>query len=198
MVRGIGPWRRTPRHPADPRTAAGRRFRRSRQVLARLDDLFGSPGWNSACRIETRSQYASDTDDPRWAEWQREGRVVVDDSRPWYVLIRRLVAEGRTVRRVRVIDAPPTAGQEYLRATAHGNRRAGEQIRELSREAADTLDLHADTWLFDGAEPVVATLLFDDDDVLTDVALARDQAAVVEARTRFATAWAAASTDAAP
>jgi hypothetical protein len=155
-----------------------------------LDDLFLPPvSWTVAHRIEVRRQYASDLADPRWEHWLRTGEVAPEPRRPWYVLVQLLRAQGRRIERVRVVDSPATTAQEYLRATAAGNRAAGEDIRELPRVRARALGLEADVWLFEGREAVVAELLFNDADRLVDVVVSCDRAEVDAAWARWRAAW---------
>jgi hypothetical protein len=160
-----------------------------------LTDLFFSPevSWTAARRIEVRRGYASDTADPRWSWWARGGRLLPAPHRPWSVRIRQLRHEGRNVERVRVVDAPATTGQRYLRWLAPYNLEAGERIRLLGRAQADELALvEEDVWLFEGPDPKIATLRFDAADVLTGVKVSSVTEEVSTVRSRWAAVWLAA------
>jgi hypothetical protein len=64
-------------------------------------------------------------------------------------------------------------------ASDHLNRAAGEDIRYLPRQQADTLDLPGhDFWLFDST--LLAVLHFDGDDQLLGAEVVADPATVVQ------------------
>lgn len=83
---------------------------------------------------------------------------------------------GRPFRRVRVMDDPLTDYNRFMIYTGSRNVAVGEDIRYLSRAAANALDLpDHDFWVFDSAR--LAELRFTDDgrfigqDLITDPAI---------------------------
>lgn len=87
--------------------------------------------------------------------------------RPWLDDITRLTAQGKTVRRVRVLAEPPSDYQRWELWAAPWHAAAGEQIRYItrSRAAAIGLPLDEDWWLYDDDRLVI--MRFDDDGKLT-------------------------------
>jgi hypothetical protein len=73
-------------------------------------------------------------------------------------LLRELRRTGRALRRVRVLDVPPTDYQRFVQdLAARRNVPAGEELRVLDRDAAEGLGVRegGDFWLFDGATAAV-------------------------------------------
>ncbi|WP_329575845.1 DUF6879 family protein [Streptomyces sp. NBC_01361] len=131
------------------------------EEFGRLFETFEHTAW----RLETRGRYQSDTEDPTYEEFVRAGRFDLDTDDEWSQLMRRQTSAGKTVGRVRVVDATPTVGQLFLLADAPRNAAAGEDMRYLWRPDADARNLpREDFWIFDSR--LVAVLRFDDEDVL--------------------------------
>jgi hypothetical protein len=81
---------------------------------------------------------------------------------------------------VRIIDEPPTDGQQFLMATAAGNIAAGEDIRVLARSEAVRLLLPGfDFWLFDSR--TLVRMHIDTTDTTVGVELIEDPAEVLAA-----------------
>ncbi|MEV6542304.1 DUF6879 family protein [Streptomyces sp. NPDC051665] len=150
----------------------------------RLFEIFEHTAW----RLETRRRYASDEGTETYAQFLAEGRVDWDMT-SWYCeTIRRQTSAGKSVARVRLVDAPATAGQRYLALNADRNAELGEDIRTLSRAEGDRLKLGAeDFWLFDSR--LVARLNFSPDDELTDVELITEPAEVIRYAMLRDAAW---------
>lgn len=150
----------------------------------RLFEIFEHTAW----RLETRHRYASDESTETYAQYLAKGRVDWDMS-TWYCeTIRRQTAAGKSVARVRVVDAPATTGQRYLMINAERNTDLGEDIRTLRREDADRLKLgNEDFWIFDSR--LVARLNFTDADELTDVELITEPSEVIRYATLRDAAW---------
>ncbi|MFC4502151.1 MULTISPECIES: DUF6879 family protein [Streptomyces] len=153
-------------------------------------DAFGKLFENfrhTARRIETRRRYASDEADKTYTQFVRGERPTWDMDTPWCHTIRRQVAEGARIERVRIVDHPATVGQRYLLAYAEKNTALGEKIHNLSREDAKRLALpEEDFWVFDSR--LVAQLVFDQADNLFGAELITEPAAV----NRYLQAWDAA------
>ncbi|MFE9340219.1 DUF6879 family protein [Streptomyces sp. NPDC007063] len=143
---------------------------------------------HSTWRLETRRRYASDETTETYRQFVETGAAEWDPDREYPEMIRTQTAQGKRVERVRIVDQPPTVGQLYLLDNAKHNSTFGEDIRNLSREEADRLQLPAeDFWLFDGR--LVALLRFDDDDQLVDVELITEPAEVVRYSRIREAAW---------
>jgi len=105
-----------------------------------------------------------------WPEW-----------RNWLDLAWRHVSDGGEIRRVRLVDDPPTPYQQWGISIASWHDQAGEQIRYLTRHRAEQLGIPVNNWwLFD--ETHVVLLNYDGGEVpgkilITDPAMiARYQA----------------------
>ncbi|MFJ3794918.1 DUF6879 family protein [Streptomyces sp. NPDC090088] len=132
--------------------------------FGRLFETFEYTAW----RLETRGGYASDREDPTYAEFVETGSITLDYDDDWSRNIRAQVLADKTIGRVRIVDEPPTEGQLFLLIDSPRNTAAGEDIRYLPRGEADTRLLGSeDFWIFDSR--LVARLRFDDQDVFHDV-----------------------------
>jgi hypothetical protein len=81
---------------------------------------------------------------PVWQSW-------LDQVRGW-------TEGGKTLARVRIIDSPPTGYQRWSLWCTNWHRDAGEDIRYLTREAADNLGIPRGDWqLFDHSRLVLMT-----------------------------------------
>jgi hypothetical protein len=72
----------------------------------------------------------------------------------WMAQVSRQVSEGKTVGRVRVVQTPLTDYQRWMRWMDRWNRKAGENIQYLTRQAAEIAGIIPqvgphDWWLFD-------------------------------------------------
>jgi hypothetical protein len=68
----------------------------------------------------------------------------------WLEQVRAWIRQGKTIARVRIIDDPPTDYQRWSLWCARWHREAGEDIRYLSRQHAETLGITRGDWqLFD-------------------------------------------------
>ncbi|GAA1313263.1 hypothetical protein GCM10009647_039010 [Streptomyces sanglieri] len=142
---------------------------------------------HTAWRLETRSGYASDRNSPKWARW-RAGEDVAGGTSAWLENVAGQTAAGKRIERVRLVDEPSTEGQRFLLASAPGNVRAGEDIRNLTRAQAEQLGLpDHDFWLFDSR--TVARFAFDENDTTLGVYVTEDPAEVLAACRARDAAW---------
>jgi hypothetical protein len=141
-----------------------------------------------AFRLETLQYYALAEDEPRRRAF-REGRPL--PPRPGKTASLRMIGDavsaGKRVRRVHVVDLPPSDYVRYELAVYPENVAAGEDVRIAPRPAHPGLrDLDTDFWLFDsdGARPAVVWFRYTPDgriisrdcsDDPEDIALARAQ-----------------------
>lgn len=107
-----------------------------------------------------------------------------DDLRDWFRQTRRLVAEGKTIGRVRVVDEPLTDYQRWMQWMDRWNRDAGETIQYLPRSAARAAGLPVDGgpdwWLLDDQRLML--MHFDDEYRRVKVELLVDEPEVDQAR----------------
>jgi hypothetical protein len=136
----------------------------------------------SARRLEVRDRYAADQ--PDLDRWLAGGFEELPDSqarRSWLGRLRRTTAAGATWERTRVVREPPTAAQRFLVMAGQQNVQAGEDIRYLTRDRANELDLPAhDCWLFD--DESLAFLWFTADDRMLGAQVVTGQSVVSQHR----------------
>lgn len=133
------------------------RHRIDRQEFERLFDEFTASAW----RLEIQGTY----DEPEEREPLRRFLAGEPDDltwmADWFDWVRQLTAAGRRIGRVRVLTEPLT---DYLRFELSFTPQtvdAGEDIRVLAANDANTLGLpREDFWLFD--DRLVAVLHFGD------------------------------------
>jgi hypothetical protein len=143
---------------------------------------------HTAWRLETRKGYASDRRSPSWSRWLGGEDVAHDAPDPWRQNVAAQVATGKRFERVRLVDEPPTKGQQFLLARVPSNIAAGEDIRMLPRMAAGRLALpEYDFWLFDSR--LLVRFIFDQDDTTLGVEVTEDPSAVVAACQARDAAW---------
>jgi hypothetical protein len=155
-----------------------------------LDDLF-STFEHSAWRLEVRASYGLTAEDRPFQQFLANQPVDLAWFEPWLTLMRDQIGKGKRVERVRVIDQPPSDYLRWEHWLNQFNKSAGEDIRYLPRDVADSLALPSyDFWLFDGGR--VAFMQFNEDGefvgpvVVEDQAVTRQHVAFSEAAWRHA------------
>jgi hypothetical protein len=141
---------------------------------------------HTAFRLEPRDRY----NDPGEHEPLRRFLAGEKDdlgwNRPWLDLMTEHSANGRIVRRVRVVTVPLTNYSRFGLWCAQFANEAGEEIRYLPRGLAAGLP-DFDYWLFDSRQ--VARLHFDPDDQLLGAEIITDPATVVKLSAARDDAW---------
>lgn len=130
-----------------------------------FDNLFTSIR-ATADRLEVRDRYRSDVEDEVVRRFVAGEPDDMAWATPWLDKIRALTAEGKQVRRVRVVTLPLSDYQRCgVLATAPLNVEAGEDVRYLDRARAEGLP-DVDYWLFDAGTPTAraAKIYFDERD----------------------------------
>lgn len=120
--------------------------------LERLFATFQSEAW----RLEMQPLYRIE---PEWALYSaaQSGEIVTEHPFPeWLERVEGWKASGKSVRRVMVSKAPPTAFFEFRLREYRRNAASGEQIRLVF---TNHLPVTGDFWLFD--ERIAAILQFD-------------------------------------
>jgi hypothetical protein len=152
-----------------------------------ITDLF-SAFEHTAWRLETRRGYASDRVSPSWERWKAGDDIASGPFNSWRENVHRQVSAGKRFERVRLVDEPISEGQAFLLASGLGNVAAGEDIRNLTRAAAERLRLpREDFWLFDSR--TLVRFVFDEDDTTLGVIVSEDPAEVATACQVRDAAW---------
>lgn len=119
----------------------------------------------SLFRMETRPSYAVSYERDVFEAFLAGGPLSnppeIDWWRPWLDWVAGQVAAGRSLRRVRLLDDPPTDYQRFSLWGGDWNSDAGEAIRYLPRSAAAAAGIPdgRDWWMFD--DDKVVTLDYD-------------------------------------
>lgn len=115
-------------------------------------------GFNTtAFRLELQPAYSEPTERDtvaRFIAGNPQPPTEVPDLCDWFNQIRRQTSEGKTIRRVRVQEDPPTDYQRWERWIGQWNIKAGEDIAYLTRQRAHEIGLlpdagDTDWWLID-------------------------------------------------
>jgi hypothetical protein len=97
----------------------------------------------------------------------------------WLNMVREATAEGRLFSRVRVVSFPLTSYTRFAMWVAGYTREAGDDIRYLTRDQADTARLPKhDFWLFDSSRLVI--MHFSEDDRFIGAEVIEDPSVIVE------------------
>ncbi|WP_434740774.1 DUF6879 family protein [Micromonospora sp. SH-82] len=117
----------------------------------------------TALKLEVRRNYRIPSEDHAFQEFL-EGRAPGTDwLQPWLDLVAAQTAAGKRIKRIRIVDNPPSDYLRFEMAVTPHNLRAGEDIRYLSRRRVTTLALpDYDFWLLDAH--TIVDLHFTDDD----------------------------------
>lgn len=116
---------------------------------------FASRFQRSAYRLELQANYVeAGEEDPVPPFLTGQPRHPSAELRDWFAQVAEATAAGKSVRRVRVQQDPPTPYQAWERWLGQWNTAAGEDILYLSRPRAHTIGLlpaagTTDYWLFD-------------------------------------------------
>jgi hypothetical protein len=134
---------------------------------------------HTAFRLEVRSRYDDDEERKHFERYLRGEEPEDEWFLDWVDYLLGITGEGKRIERVRVVDEPPTDYQLWMQDIARRlSRRAGEDIRYLTRSRAAELGLPAeDYWLFDSQ---VAAVLHFEGDRLLGAELVHDPSEVVK------------------
>lgn len=134
---------------------------------------------HTAFRLEVRDRYNEPSEAEhvrRFVSGEPADESWMDD---WCGMILRRTLDGQRMERVRVVSEPHSDYTRFGLHLARLNVASGEDIRYLSRGAAQGLDLpDHDFWLIDSS--AVGILRFGDDDILLGAEVTTDPAVVVE------------------
>lgn len=122
----------------------------------------------SAWRFETQPVYTMPDEQPGLARFLAGKPMPDNHNADWHEEIRRWVAAGKSIGRVRTVRQPLTDYQRYQLAWGiPGNINAGEDIRILDLTDDDLGLPDQDFWMFD--ESIVVHLNFNPDGTLLNV-----------------------------
>ena len=132
---------------------------------------------HTAFRLESRERY----NEPEETEYLRRFLSEEPDyswNDEWAAMMRRRTAAGQRMERVRIVSEPHSDYTRFMLDLARVNVEAGEDIRYLPRDKANSLDLpDHDFWLIDSTK--LGILHFGDDDVLIGAEISTDATVVV-------------------
>jgi hypothetical protein len=159
-------------------------------------DQFFTSYRREALHLEMRDVYATNIERDRFHTWLSGQPLDPAEEaqwwRPWFEMMHRNTAAGKTLRRLRIISEPVTDYIRFEWLDATKLVEAGEDVRWLPRRRASTLLLPGnDFWLFDD-QTVTFTHFAGNGEVL-DHELTVDPAVVQTCRTAFEAAWALAT-----
>ena len=144
----------------------------------------------TAVKVERQPLYLADDMAAmgRWRNGDHTPPVDTPEFAAWVAQIRASVSAGVTWQRIRVIDDPPTAYQEWGRWCSQWNVDAGEQIAYTSTDpgAPGGVDADADWWLLDRTALVVMRF---DAGILTGSTIDDDPSTIEEAAAWFDSRW---------
>lgn len=132
--------------------------------------------YNAPREVESfRKFLAGEPDDLAWAE-------------SWFSMIREETAEGRRFSRVRVVSLPLTDYSRFGLWGAQFTNAAGEDIRYLARDVAQSIQLpNHDYWLFDSRKLV--RMHFGEDDRFLGAEVIEDPVEIVQHNYWHDVAW---------
>ena len=140
---------------------------------------------HTAYRLEVHDWYNSPNLREPMRRYLEDGHTDMGWLEGWLSVIRARAAEGKLVRRVRVVSLPLSDYNRFGLWTAAFNNEAGEDIRYLPRDGAQGLPTF-DYWLFDSR---AAARMHFDDGVATDSELIEDPAVLVDLNYQRDAAW---------
>jgi hypothetical protein len=137
---------------------------------------------HDAFHLELRDDYTVPNEESPFTKWLKGEPDDLQWFEPWAREMRRVTADGRTVRRVRVVTEPHSPYIQWEHALTDGNEQAGEDIRWLPRHLLPgglRLPMDGnDWWLFD--DRLLAVGHFDDEGRVLGSELIEDVSAVEE------------------
>jgi len=130
----------------------------------------------AAFRLEVRERY-NEAEEAEPLRRFLTGEPDYSWNDEWAAMMGRRTAAGQQMERVRIVREPHSDYTRFGLDLARVNVAAGEDIRYLSRDRAETLELPGyDFWLIDSSR--VAILRFGEDDVLCGAEISADPAVV--------------------
>jgi len=134
---------------------------------------------HTAFRLEVRDHYNAPRETDSVRNFIAGEPVDMSWAEGWLSMIREATAEGRRFMRVRVVSLPLTDYSRFGLWGAQLTNAAGEDIRYLTRNAAEKVELPShDYWLFDSHK--LARMHFGEDDIFLGAEIVEDPREVVQ------------------
>jgi hypothetical protein len=138
--------------------------------------------------LETRDEYKSANESAALAQFVAGKPVDMAWFQNWLTMIRQATKEGRRLTRVRVVSVPLTDYSRFGIFCSRFTDAAGEDIRYLARDDADTAGLpDYDYWLFDSS--TLVKMHFDATENFLGGEVIDDPVAIVQANYWRDAAW---------
>jgi hypothetical protein len=136
----------------------------------------------TAFRLELQPAYSEPTEHDtvaRFLAGQPQPPTEVPELREWFNQVEALTSAGKSIRRVRVQEDPPTGYQQWERWIDQWNTDAGEHITYLTRQQARDLGLlpdagDTDWWLLDDTLLILMRFASDGSRVSTETTVDPD------------------------
>jgi hypothetical protein len=142
---------------------------------------------HAAFRLEVRERY-NEAEEAEPLRRFLAGEPDYSWNEEWAAMMRQRTADGQRMQRARIVSEPHSDYTRFGLDLARVNVAAGEDIRYLSRDRAEGLDLPGyDFWLIDSSR--VAILRFGEDDILCGAEIPADPAVVARHRHWRDLAW---------
>jgi hypothetical protein len=142
----------------------------------------------SSDHLETRDAYGTAVELPYMAKWAAGDPDDLAWLGDWCQTLRRHAAEGKTVRRARIVSEPLSNYQRWSHSIAGPMVNAGEDIRWVPRALVSSVALPGnDFYLFD--DRLVVFLLYAGSGLATDRISSTDPADVELCRSAFDAVW---------
>lgn len=133
---------------------------------------------HTAFRLEVRESYNAPREVESFRRFRAGDPVDMSWAETWHSMIREATAQGRRFARVRVVGVPLSDYSRFGLWAAQFTSNAGEDIRYLSRDVAERLDLpNHDYWLFDSRK--LALMHFGEEDRFQGGEVIEDAAEIV-------------------
>jgi hypothetical protein len=134
---------------------------------------------HTAFRLEVRDRYDASYENESLRRFLAGEQDGLRWMQSWLVMLRDLAVQGRRFARVRVVSLPLTDYSRFGVWCAQFTNGAGEDIRYLTRDQAQSEGLPAhDYWLFDSR--ILVRLHFDDEDRFIGGEAIEDPAVIVQ------------------
>lgn len=152
-----------------------------------FDDLLHSFR-TSAVHLETRDAYGTEVELPHMARWRAGEPDDLEWLEGWCLALRRHVADGRSVRRARIVSEPLSDYQRWSLSIAGPMVDAGEDIRWVPRRLVSSITIPGnDYYLFD--DELVVFLHYAGNGLAVDRVSSTEPADVQRCRSAFEQVW---------
>jgi hypothetical protein len=143
----------------------------------------------SAVHLETRDAYGTETELPHMARWAAGEPDDLDWLQGWCTKVRNHVANGRSVRRAKIVSEPLSEYQRWAHTLVGPMVDAGEDIRWVPRRSVSSIAIPGnDFYVLD--DELVVFLHYAGSGLNTALTTSTDPADIARCRTAFEQVWA--------